>query len=106
MHYGFRYPDNLPRGRVLVHNQVRHTKDQPHGHSGFRCWTQLLDRKTRALPLRMARCCALPNALRGRDTAMVAPLLLIVAKDLIYAAETYYRPSSAYQRITSFGTYR
>jgi hypothetical protein len=41
----FRYCHQTPRnqppeGRVLVHNQIAHTKDMPLGLNGFRAWTQ------------------------------------------------------------------
>ena len=38
--YGFRSPDKLPKGRVLVHNHIKHTVDMPDDLNGFRCWTQ------------------------------------------------------------------
>ena len=38
--YGFRSPDKLPKGRVLVHNHIKHTVDMPDDFNGFRCWTQ------------------------------------------------------------------
>jgi hypothetical protein len=43
--YGFRAPDKLPKGRVLVHNHIKHTVDMPDGLNGFRCWTQAMDAK-------------------------------------------------------------
>jgi hypothetical protein len=45
MRGGFRWPHKLQKGRVLVHNQVMHTLDTPHGFNGFRCWTQNMDKK-------------------------------------------------------------
>jgi hypothetical protein len=32
-------PDSVPEGRVLMHNQARHTVDTPSGTKGFRAWT-------------------------------------------------------------------
>ena len=30
----------IAKGRVIVHNQIAHTKDMPIGLNGFRCWSQ------------------------------------------------------------------
>jgi hypothetical protein len=42
---GFRWPDKLPKGRVLVHNHVMHTTETRHGERGFHCWTQQMDKR-------------------------------------------------------------
>ena len=39
--YGFRSPDKLLEGHVLVHNHIKHTVDMPDDLQGFRCWTQM-----------------------------------------------------------------
>jgi hypothetical protein len=36
---GFRVPKSVGSGRVLKHNHVRHTINQPCGVNGFRAWT-------------------------------------------------------------------
>jgi hypothetical protein len=41
---GFRWPHKLPKGRVLVHNQVAHTIGSRPGERGSRCWTQDMDK--------------------------------------------------------------
>jgi hypothetical protein len=38
-------PDKLPKGRVLVHNHIKHTVDMPDGLNGCRCWTQANNNK-------------------------------------------------------------
>jgi hypothetical protein len=43
--YASRLRKNLAKGRVIVHNQIAHTKDMPIGVNGFRCWTQLPNAK-------------------------------------------------------------
>ena len=43
--YGFRSPQKLPKGRVLVHNHFKHTVDMPDDLNGFRCWTQDMDNR-------------------------------------------------------------
>jgi hypothetical protein len=44
-------PRKLPRsGRVIVHNQVEHTKDMPCGAGGFRAWTQRPDERVVECP--------------------------------------------------------
>jgi hypothetical protein len=42
----------LPKGRVLVHNHIAHTKDMPLGLNGFRVWTQKAD----PMSLELCRC--------------------------------------------------
>ena len=37
---GMSLPRSLPKGRVLVHNDVQHDVDTPPGIDGFRAWTQ------------------------------------------------------------------
>jgi hypothetical protein len=32
-------PIEIPVGRILAHNHVKHTVDMPDGENGFRCWT-------------------------------------------------------------------
>jgi hypothetical protein len=39
MNYWKRVPKSVRRGRVLMHNHVRHSIDMPCGVSGFRAWT-------------------------------------------------------------------
>jgi hypothetical protein len=36
---GMTVPKSIARGRVLMHNHVRHTADMPCGVNGFRAWT-------------------------------------------------------------------
>ncbi len=40
---GFTVPKKIATGRVLVHNDAKHTRTTPNGVSGFRAWTQLPD---------------------------------------------------------------
>ena len=35
----FQVPRSIGPGRVLMHNHVRHTINQPNGVNGFRAWT-------------------------------------------------------------------
>jgi hypothetical protein len=47
--YSSRLRKQMAKGRVIVHNQIAHTKDMPIGVNGFRCWTQLPNPKLLAL---------------------------------------------------------
>jgi hypothetical protein len=38
-------PRTVPEGRVLAHNDVRHTVDMPNGRNGFRVWTWSKEKK-------------------------------------------------------------
>jgi hypothetical protein len=33
-------PRTVPKGRILVHNHIRHKADTPCGVNGFRAWTE------------------------------------------------------------------
>ncbi len=50
LRYTSQVPRKLPKGRVLVHNHIAHTKDMPSGVKGFRFWTQ------KAEPERLVLC--------------------------------------------------
>jgi len=39
MRYISRIPKKVAKGRVLMHNHIRHTIDMPAGVNGFRFWT-------------------------------------------------------------------
>jgi hypothetical protein len=50
---GFGVPKSVGKGRVLMHNHVRHTIDMPCGLNGFRAWT---DTKTPNREFKRCRC--------------------------------------------------
>jgi hypothetical protein len=52
MRYLGRVPKAVPAGRVLVHNNLRHDRDQRPGVNGFRAWTEEEGKNPRLTPCR------------------------------------------------------
>ena len=48
MRYGTGIPHDVPAGRVLAHNHIRHTVDMLAGINGFHYWTWPKDKKPRS----------------------------------------------------------
>jgi hypothetical protein len=42
-----RMPLSVPKGRVLAHNDIRHTSTMPTGHNGFRAWAVPLEKMSK-----------------------------------------------------------